>query len=424
MTAALTLSNQGVGVDLIEREDALGGRLRDIRYLVRVGKDAGQADGPDLYWQNARDYRRELVSKIEEDPKINVHLDTDLIEMTGFKGHFQSTLSGPHGNLTVQHGATIVATGAQEYRGDDYLYGSHPDIVTQQEFETLLAENAPGTSALPRSAIMIQCVGPAEQYCSRTCCTNALKNALKLKQLDSSAQVVVLYRDIRTYGFNERLYTEARRAGVLFVHYDAENKPEVSVSNSNRIEVSVWEAQLGRRMSWSPDKVVLSMPMVPADGSEELAKRLKVSVDLDGWFMEAHVKLRPVDFATEGLFMAGSAHYPKLVEEAIAQAQAAAGRAGTILAQDALKVGGAIAQVKAESCVGCLTCIRACPFGVPRIKIDVTGVGHISGAAYIEPAQCQGCGICVGECPAKAIELMHYRDCQQEAKVEALLETY
>jgi heterodisulfide reductase subunit A-like polyferredoxin len=170
-----------------------------------------------------------------------------------------------------------------------------------------------------------------------------------------------------------------------------------------------------------PDRLVLSMPMVPAEGVEALASRLKIGVDLDGWLMEAHIKLRPVDFATVGLYMAGAAHYPKLLDEAIVQAQAAAGRAATILARDALQVGGIVAQVNAETCVGCLTCVRICPFDVPRVRIDLTGVAKIVGAAYIEPAQCQGCGMCASECPARAIQLLHYRSGQLEAKVGALI---
>jgi heterodisulfide reductase subunit A-like polyferredoxin len=276
---------------------------------------------------------------------------------------------------------------------------------------------------MPDSVVMIQCIGPAEQYCSRTCCTIALKNALKLKELNPAAQVTVLYQDIRTYGFKERLYTEARRKGVVFIPYELAQKPEVQLPDDGSdgpLEVRVHEPMLGRDMVLRPDMLVLSMPMVPAAGAEELANRLKVGVDLDGWLMEAHVKLRPVDFATEGLYLAGAAHYPKLLDETITQAQAAAARAAIILTQDRLKVGGIVAQVQPEECVGCLTCVRFCPFGVPQVKLDLTGVGDIAGAAFIESAQCQGCGICVTECPARAIQLMHYRDTQVEAKLDAL----
>ncbi len=205
------------------------------------------------------------------------------------------------------------------------------------------------------------------------------------------------------------------------MRYDDAHKPAVNAQAAGAaLEVRAWEPMLRRELLLHPDVLVLSMPMVPADGAADLSRRLKVGVDLDGWLMEAHVKLRPVDFATEGLYMAGATHYPKLLDESIAQAQAAAARAATILTRDALKVGGIVASVTPEACVGCLTCVRICPFDVPRVKADFSGVGGIVGAAYIEPAQCQGCGLYAAECPAKAIQLMHYRDAQMETKVEAL----
>jgi len=262
---------------------------------------------------------------------------------------------------------------------------------------------------------------------------------LALKRLNPDAQVTVIYRDIRTYGFKERLYQEARRQGVMFVRYDFDRKPQVKVSSckvsgsrlsepetsnlkpETQLEVTVWESVLSEELVLHPDLVVLSMPVVPPEGAGELATRLKVSVDLDGFFLEAHVKLRPVDFASDGIFMAGMAHYPKFLDETIVQAQAAAARAMTIVSKDVLEVGGIVAQVDAEKCVGCLTCIRICPYHVPQIQADLSGVGGIIGAAYIEPAQCHGCGICVAECPAKAIQLLHYRDVQVEAEIAALM---
>ena len=274
--------------------------------------------------------------------------------------------------------------------------------------------------------VMIQCVGPAEKYCSRTCCATALVNALKLKELDPNAQVTMLYKDMRTFGFKERLYTEARRQGILFIRYDDEHKPQISnvksqISNlRSAIAAQVWEPMLGREVTLTPDLIVLSEPMIPADGAKELCSLLKVPADLDGWFLEAHVKLRPVDFASDGIYMAGACHYPKFLDEAIAQAQAAASRAATILSRDTLTAGGIVALVSAEQCVGCLTCVRICPYQVPKIQMNLSGVGHIAGAAYIEPATCHGCGICAGECPAKAIRLVNYSDAQVMAKVEAL----
>ncbi|NOZ26440.1 MAG: FAD-dependent oxidoreductase [Chloroflexi bacterium] len=436
MHAALALAEQQIEVDLIEREAELGGNLRHVRFLVEARAPEGDGNGSvSLRWRDAQTYLRDLIEQVRANPLITVHLNAELLDTRGYRGNFTSTVRTSEGELSVRHGATIIAIGAQEYRGTDYGYGSDPHILTQQEFEALLAtwsaglqgDEAPRSSAADlqsplQSVVMIQCVGPAERYCSRTCCTIALKNALKLKELNPAARITVLYRDIRTYGFKERLYTEARRRGVLFVRYDADRKPEVHLPEreGGRPEVRVWEPVLEREMTLHPDLLVLSMPMVPVEGAEELANRLKVGVDLDGWLMEAHVKLRPVDFPTDGLYMAGAAHYPKLLDEAIAQAQAAAARAATILTRDALQVGGIVAQVRSEECVGCLTCVRICPFDVPQVREDLVGAGGIQGAAYIEPAQCQGCGICAAECPAKAIQLMHYRDVQIEAKLDAL----
>ncbi len=411
MNAALTLARQGFPVHLVERAGSLGGNLLHLRYSLQEATGVGGR-----VWLDPRAYAEELIAQVEAEPLITVHLNTEVLETGGFVGNFTSRLRGPRGESEVRHGVAIVATGGQEYRGPEYGYGSDPRILTQQEFEERLAEG----KDLPESVVMIQCIGPAERYCSRICCTTALKNALMLKRRNPKARVIVLYRDIRTFGFKERIYEEARRAGVVFIRYDFDRKPQVQVADS-RLQVRVWEPVLGTELVLQPDLVVLSMPVVPSEGARGLSTRLRLPVDLDGFFLEAHVKLRPVDFASDGFFLAGMAHYPKFLGEAIAQAQAAAARAATILSRDYLEVGGIVAQVDAEKCVGCLTCVRICPYHVPQIRADLTGVGGIIGAAYIEPAQCHGCGVCVGECPAKAIQLLHYRDVQIEAKVDAVV---
>jgi heterodisulfide reductase subunit A len=461
MTAALSLADQGFPVHLVERDTALGGNLRHLHYTtgdVSVDHTA-RFEG----WRSTQEYLSNLVARVHRQPLITTHLETELVDTGGFVGNFTSVLerhvNGPstssgHGSSTdpgqvgverveVQHGATIVATGGVEYRGNEYGLGRDPRIITQQEFERLLAGEAnPGTTdhpgtpdRLPNSVVMIQCVGPAETYCSRICCSVALKNALMLKQLKPDAQVTVIYRDIRTYGFKEELYTAARRAGVRFVRYDFDRKPEVEPFDELRTDsadghgdgtpqgelgVRVWEPILQMELRLTPDLLVLSMPIVPSPGARDLASRLKVPVDMDGFFMEAHVKLRPVDFSSDGVFMAGMAHYPKLLDETIVQARAAAARAATLLAQDTRAVGGRVAVVDAAQCVGCLTCVRTCPYGAPRIVDSLTGVGGILGAARIEIAMCHGCGLCAVACPAKAIELMHYTDVQVLAKVDAL----
>ncbi|MBO9369903.1 MAG: FAD-dependent oxidoreductase [Chloroflexi bacterium] len=413
LNAALTLARQGFPVHLVERSDRLGGNLLCMHHSLLEATGDGER-----MWLDPQAYARALVGRVTAEPLITVHLNTEVVETSGFVGQYVSRLRGPREELEVRHGVAIVAVGGVEYRGPDYGYGSNPRILTQQEFEQRLGEGRD----LPDSVVMIQCVGPAEQYCARICCTTALKNALMLKRHKPQARVTVIYRDIRTFGFKERIYQEARRAGVLFVQYDFDRKPQVQITDS-RLQITVWEPVLREELVLEPDLLVLSMPVVPSPGSRELAARLKLPVDLDGFFLEAHVKLRPVDFAADGFFLAGMAHYPKFLGEAIAQAQAAAARAATVLSRDYLEVGGIVAQVDPEKCVACLTCVRICPYRVPRIRAELIGVGGIMGAAYIEPAQCHGCGVCVGECPAKAIQLLHYRDVQIEAKIGAMGES-
>ena len=405
LESALALSGLGIAVELIERTGTLGGNLRHVSYLRRGGE-----------WLDPQAYLGGLIARAEADPRIAIRLRTELVETRGHKGNFTSRLRTPEGEIACRHGAAIVAIGAREYRGPEYGLGANARIVTQRDLETSIA-----SGAAPRSVVMIQCVGPAETVCTRTCCHSALKNAVRLKQIVPSAEVTVLYRDIQAYGFKERLYTEARRLGVTFISYSGDRKPAVETAGGG-LQLRVWAPELGRELTFAPEAVVLSTPMVPSEGVRELAGRLKVATDLEGWLMEAHVKLRPVDFPTEGLYMAGAAHYPKLLEETIVQAQAAAARAATILCQDSLEVGGVVSQVDPDMCVGCLTCVRSCPYDVPEIRPELTGVGKISGAAYIEPALCHGCGICAAECPARAIETMHYRHEEMEGQVEALFE--
>ncbi len=472
MTAAISLAEQGFPVHLVEKEAELGGNLRYVFTSLETGDQGLETNDPQYVL-------RRLVEQIHAIPNITIHLESQVIATGGFVGNFASTIQHSDGSLKeISHGATILATGAQEYRGTEYGFGSDPRIVTQQEFEELLVGNQ-GTrdqetsksgnrtdsrstdSGLPDTVVMIQCIGPAEKYCSRICCTVAIKNALALKERNPNAQITILYKDIRTYGFKERLYTKAREHGVIFVRYNDTHEPEVRVGESANqrvgesasqrdsisnpqspisnlqppipnpqspisnlqppITVTVYDPILGRDISLTPDLVVLSMPVVPGPDARDLSTLFKVPIDADGFFLEAHVKLRPVDFSTDGVFMAGMAHYPKFVDESMIQAQAAAARAARVLSQETLKAGGRVAVVDETLCIGCLTCIRVCPFSVPKIKANLSGVGNIMGAAYIEAAVCQGCGSCAAECPAKAIQLMHYTDAQMTAKVRALV---
>jgi heterodisulfide reductase subunit A-like polyferredoxin len=421
MEAALSLAEGGFNVELVERAPQLGGNLRDIYYGI---------DG-----QDPQAYLAALIQRVEAEPRIRTHLNHSLLQTTGFVGNFTSRLQSTAGEVAeVRHGVIIVATGGEEYRGPEYLYGQHPRVVTGQEFESLLAlsdgrmQQGPERTRqlweslgarLPDEVAIILCVGPAARYCSRICCTTALKQALTLKRLHPQARVTVLYKDIRTYGFKERLYTQARQAGVVFLRYRDDARPAVAEENGQLV-IRAQDLQLGQPVVLIPDVLLLSMPVVPSAGARQLSTTLKAPLDGDGFMLEAHVKLRPVDSPCDGMFMAGLAHYPKLIDEAIVQAQAAASRAARVLCQPTMTVGGSVAHVDPEKCVGCLTCVRVCPFDVPQVTAEVTGVGGIIGAAYIEPTICRGCGSCVAECPAKAIQLHHYQDDQIMVKLEAL----
>jgi len=403
MNAALSLAEQRFPVYLIERTAELGGNLRHVHYTL---DDA-----------DPQAYLRDLVAQVEDHKLITVYKETELTDTSGFVGNFSSRLEVKGEEKTVEHGVIIVATGGQEYRGDEYLYGEDDRILTQRELEERLASD-PQDIANAESIVMIQCVGPADRYCSRICCSVAVKNALKMKELNPSANVYVLYKDMRTFGLYERYYTHARQKGIQFIHYGEAHPPQVETEDG--LSVKIHAPLLNRDLSLPADFVILSTGVSPAEDAEALATTLKVPVDLDGFFLEAHIKLRPVDFVTEGIFVAGAAHYPKLLEESIVQAQAAAARAATILSKETLSAGGVVAVVDSDKCTGCLTCVRVCPYNVPVINPSLTGAGGILGAAEIEMAACQGCGICAAECPAKAIQLMHYRDDQVLAEEEAL----
>lgn len=403
MNAALSLARQGYHAHLVEREPELGGNLRHIYY--------------DLDGKDVQAYLRDLVAAVEREPGITVWKRTTLLETKGVVGNFSSRLATPDGEQAVQHGTLIVAIGGQENRGPDYMLGRHPQVITQRDLEAKLVAADPAVTAA-REIVMIQCVGPAEEYCSRLCCSAALKNALKIKALNPHANIYVIYKDIRAYGFREKYYTEAREKGVIFLRYD--NDHPVDVRADGGLQVSVREPLLGRDITFRPDFLVLSEGMAPAAGATELGAMLNLPMNANGFFIESHPKLEPVDFANEGIFVAGIAHSPRSIEESIAQAQAAAARAATILSQPRLYVGAAVAVVDQAKCVGCLTCVRICPYDVPHITSQAQGVGRIVGAAEIDPTLCQGCGICVSECPAKAIQLLHYRDTQVLASIEAM----
>jgi heterodisulfide reductase subunit A-like polyferredoxin len=416
MTAALELARGGFEAHLVEREASLGGQLRRLRATV------SGADPQALL--------ADLMARVEAEPRVRVYLGHEHVATTGFVGNFSTTLRAPGGRqIELRHGAGIVATGGEEYRGPEYGYGTDPRILTGLEMEARLERLSGSPSAAPSEVALLLCVGPAERYCGRICCSTALRQALALKRANPATRVTVLYRDLRTYGLKESLYTEARRAGVVFIRYAPEAPPAVEADEGpalsegeGALTLRVREPAFGETLTLHPELLVLSTPIVPRPDARQVASALKLSLDSDGFFLEAHIKLRPVDFAHEGFFLAGAAHYPKTIDETIVQAQAAAARAARLLARPSLTAGGAIARVDAAKCVGCLTCVRACPFDIPRVVANEVGVGGLAGAAYIEPSVCRGCGVCVAECPAKAIQLAHFDDDQLLVEVEALLQ--
>jgi heterodisulfide reductase subunit A-like polyferredoxin len=424
MTAALNLADQGYEVVLVEREQRLGGLASTL---------TATGDGID-----PRPLLSSMVTRVTDHPRIETLTSHVVLKSSGFVGNFRTVVasqSEPTQRL-IEHGVTVVATGAQEYRGTAFGLGSDRRILTQLDLEEMLggAEAVGGKSPEPfdqpfQSVVMLQCVGPWDEtnsnagfYCSRICCSVAAKNALRLKTLFPHTSVYVVYsRDIRTYGFLEKLYTEARQAGVVFVRCREGSRPRIDVGKG--LSVCVEDDILQQDLTLPADLLVLTEALVPAQGSHDLADQLKFSCTLDGFFLEAHVKLQPVEFPSEGIYLAGSAHYPKLIDEVIAQAGAAAARASTILSREALEVGGIVAVADPAKCTGCLTCVRVCPFKAAYINPSLPGVGGITGAAEISAAACRGCGLCAAECPAKAIQLQHFTDDQVLAKQSSLFES-
>lgn len=417
LTAALEIAGMGYDVCLVEREHELGGNLRRVRRT---------ASGADV-----RAFLEDLVRRVRSSPRVEVLTGTVVEDFAGHAGHFRTTVRSraTGGTRVLEHGVTIVATGARESVPTEYLYGQDPRVLTGLEFEELLeaaaegegttlhgrgAGSGAGDGGLPSSVAFIQCVGsrePGRRYCSRTCCTETLKNALRLKALRPDAQVWVLYRDIRSYGVLERYYRQAREAGVIFVPYDEKAKPEVAVEDGDLV-VRVQDGATGLGLTLRPDRLVLAAAAVPAEGARELGTLLKVPLNEDGFFLETHIKLGPMDFPSNGIYLCGAGHSPKFIAEAVYQARGAVARAATILSRTHMLAGGVVARVDESKCAACLTCVRVCPFSVPKI--------NERGVAEINPVQCMGCGSCSGECPARAIQLAHYKDGQLAAKVAGL----
>jgi heterodisulfide reductase subunit A-like polyferredoxin len=386
MTSALALANQGFKVHLIEKAERLGGTLQDVYHTFEHDDIAG--------------FTGSLIKQVEKHPNIKLYLGTEITGIAGHIGKFKITIAKSDSKTDITGGAIIVATGARKAQTTEFMYGQSKGILTQVELEKLLHDKK--YQAQGKNVVMIQCVGSRNEvhpYCSRICCSMAIKNAIEIKKLDPNANVYVLYRDVRTYGFRETYFKQAREAGVVFIRYTPEAAPVVSQNNG--LVATVNSPDLPEPISIEADNIVLSTGVeTDRDNNKRISDMLKVPLNADGFYVEAHMKLRPVDFTTEGIFLCGLAHSPKFIDENISQARAAAARAATVLSKTQLDVSAQVSYVDQQKCISCMTCVNSCPYSAPFCNKD--------GKGQIEAAKCMGCGICVSECPARAIQLHHF----------------
>ncbi len=402
MTAAKSLACQGYETHLVERSPHLGGQARHL-YHTATGEDIQEKlDG--------------LISDITSDPRIRLHLNTTLSAVDGFVGNFTTTLSTNGTEAAVDHGVAVMATGASELKPSEYGYGEDPRIITGQEFDQKLMAKDAGFDTLS-SAVFIQCVGsrePDRPYCSRVCCTHTMVSALELKARNPDMNVYVLYREIRTYGEREALYKAAREAGVVFIRYSLADKPSVRIADGT-LSVQVADHVLGRRLDIETDLVTLAAAVIP-NRDEKLANFFKVPVNDDGFFVERHAKLGPSEFSTEGVFLCGLAHYPKPIDESIAQGKAAASRAVTLLSRQKIYASGTVAETRPAMCSSCGICVSVCPYAAPSFAES----GPFAGRAQINPVLCKGCGLCVASCRSGAIQLKGFDNDQIFAQLFTL----
>ncbi len=400
MTSALNLGDQGFQVYLVEKDEKLGGNALAIEKTIRG--------------EEIKPFVTDLISKVESHPKIQLFKKSEFRDVTGHVGHFKGSVANGDGAQPIEFGAAIIATGAVESKPTEYLYGEHKAVETHHSLEQRIMAGDPSLKDL-KSVVFIQCVGSRceeRPYCSKVCCSGSVRLADRLRQISPGVKIAIIYRDLRTYGLLEKYYQQSRTAGTIFVQYEPDAKPVVE-ANGEKLKVTVKDRVLKEDLSFPADMLVLAAAVEPAGSNKAMGQLFKVTVNSYGYFVEAHMKLRPVDFTTEGVFLAGLAHYPKPIDEAIAQATAAAQRASILLSKKELTVSGVISQVDPSKCAVCLTCVRLCPYGAPRINED-----H---KAEIVPALCQGCGICASVCPGKAIELCHFRDDQVYREIDTLL---
>ena len=408
MTCALSIANQEHEVHLVEKDTNLGGMVRKI-YDTLEGLDV-QA------------YLRDLIKKVYQHPLIHVYTDATITEAIGYVGNFVTRVKSERGVTEIKHGATVIATGANVYQPTEYLYGQDERVMTHQELEERIY-NGDEKVTKAGSLVMIQCVGCRNEdrnYCSRICCGESVKNALKLKEMNPKMDIYILFRDMRTYGFREDYYREASSKEVKFIRYEPQEKPQVAAGQSDDgrpvLKVTATDYILGSKLEIDADIIALAAAVIPAAGSKEVGQLFKVSLGQDGFFQEAHVKLRPVEFAADGVYLCGMCHYPKHITETINQAYGAAGRVLTLLSHDTVVASGSVCEVDEKKCMGCDACVSVCTYGA--IESRKTALGK---KAVVNPILCKGDGLCNAKCPTGAIQLKHFTDEELFAQIDAMV---
>jgi len=407
MTCALSIASQGHEVHLVEKEKALGGMARRIHST--------------LEGMNVQSYLADMIRAVYKNPLIHVSHDADITDVSGYVGNFITTVETEGRIKKIKHGASVIAIGADVYKPVEYLYGENDRVFTHLELGELIAGKAEKVIQA-ESLVMIQCVGcrnADRNYCSRVCCSHAVKNALKLKEINPGMDIHILFRDMRTYGFREDAYREASEKHVKFIRYEPDDKPQVkAVTEGGRsfLRITVPDAILGQRLELDAEILSLAAAVIPSASTRKIAGLFKVTLSPDEFFKEAHVKLKPVEFATDGVFLCGIAHYPKHIPEAINQAYGAAGRVMTLLSKDTVIASGSVCEVKENDCVSCGACITACTYGA--IDFIETENGR---KAWVNPILCKGDGLCNAKCPTNAIFLKHFNNEELCSQIDAAM---
>jgi heterodisulfide reductase subunit A len=407
MTCALSIANQGHEVYLLEKNKELGGIARRLHYTL---------DGLDV-----QSFLGDLIKKVYQNPLVHVCHDATILEATGYVGNFVTKVKSEGMVREIKHGAAILATGAEEYKPTEYLYGEDARVMTGLELEERISSG--DESVLnSQSVVMIQCVGCRNEdrnYCSRICCSQSIKNALKLKEINPEIDVHILFRDMRTYGLAEDYYREASNQNVKFIRFEPDDKPQVEAAVEEGrpvLRVTVADPILGQRLAIDADLLVLAAAVIPAATTQEVAGQFKVTLSPDGFFKEAHVKLRPVEFGADGVYLCGIAHYPKFITETINQSYGAAGRVLTLLSHDTVVASGSVCEVNEDMCIGCGACGAICTYGAIEFRDTPRGK-----KAVVNPVLCKGDGLCNAKCATKAIQLKHYTDEELLSEVDAAL---